>query len=115
MEYFSGYPTGSKKGVSCNIASFVGTGTIRKFVIGEANVAPTPPQSDNMRLLVGQAMEEGAMGISNMLIYAPDFFAKTDELVPLAKEASKYGGMYTSHIRSEGNQLFEGVQELISI
>jgi len=104
-----------KKGVSCNIASFVGTGTIRKYVIGEANVAPTPPQSDSMRVLVGQAMEEGAMGISNMLIYAPDFFAKTDELIPLAKEASKYGGMYTSHIRSEGNQLFEGVQELISI
>jgi N-acyl-D-amino-acid deacylase len=104
-----------KKGVSCNIASFVGTGTIRKYVIGEANVAPTPSQSDSMRVLVGQAMEEGAMGISNMLIYAPDFFAKTDELIPLAKEASKYGGMYTSHIRSEGNQLFEGVQELISI
>lgn len=68
-----------------------------------------------MRALVSEAMEEGAMGISNALIYPPDFFAKTDELVPLAKEASKYGGMYISHIRSEGNKLFESVRELISI
>jgi N-acyl-D-amino-acid deacylase len=104
-----------KKGVSCNIASFVGTGTIRKFVVGEGNVAPTPAQLDSMRVLVAEAMEEGAMGISNALIYPPDFFAKTDELIPLAKEASKYGGMYISHIRSEGNKLFESVQELISI
>jgi N-acyl-D-amino-acid deacylase len=104
-----------KKGVSCNIASFVGTGTIRMFVIGEDNVAPTATQMDSMRLLVAQAMEEGAMGITNALIYPPDFFAKTDELVPLAKEAAKYGGMFTSHIRSEGNKLFEAVQELISI
>jgi N-acyl-D-amino-acid deacylase len=104
-----------KKGVSCNIASFVGTGTIRMFVIGEDNVEPNAVQMDSMRLLVAQAMEEGAMGITNALIYPPDFFAKTDELVPLAKEAAKYGGMYTSHIRSEGNKLFEAVKELISI
>jgi N-acyl-D-amino-acid deacylase len=103
------------KGVSCNIASFVGTGTIRMYVVGEDNVAPTASQMDSMRLLVAQAMEEGAMGITNALIYPPDFFAKTDELVPLAREAAKYGGMYTSHIRSEGNKLFEAVQELISI
>ncbi|MDP9041219.1 MAG: D-aminoacylase, partial [Bacteroidota bacterium] len=68
-----------------------------------------------MRSLVGQAMEEGAMGITNALIYPPDFFAKKDELVSLAKEAAKYGGMYTSHIRSEGNKLFEGIQELIDV
>lgn len=104
-----------KKGVSCNIASFVGTGTLRTYVIGEDNVAPTPAQLDSMRILVGQAMEEGAMGITNALIYPPDFFAKTDELAPLAIEAAKYGGMYTSHIRSEGNHLFGAVQELISI
>ena len=104
-----------KKGVSCNIASFVGTGTVRMYVIGEDNVVPTPAQLDSMKLLIGQAMEEGAMGITNALIYPPDFFAKTDELVPLAKEASKYGGMYTSHIRSEGNKLFEAIQELIYI
>jgi len=104
-----------KKGISCNIASFVGTGTVRMYVIGEDNVVPTPAQLDSMKLLIGQAMEEGAMGITNALIYPPDFFAKTDELVPLAKEASKYGGMYTSHIRSEGNKLFEAIQELIYI
>ncbi len=104
-----------KKGISCNIASFVGTGTIRMYVIGEDDVAPTAAQLDSMKLLVGQAMEEGAMGITNALIYPPDFFAKTEELVPLAKEAAKYGGMYTSHIRSEGNKLFEAVRELISI
>jgi N-acyl-D-amino-acid deacylase len=104
-----------KKGISCNIASFVGTGTIRQYVVGEDDVATNPAQLDSMTLLVGQAMEEGAMGITNALIYPPDFFAKTDELVPLAKEAAKYGGMYTSHIRSEGSKLFEAVQELISI
>src|SRR5450432_16756 len=104
-----------KKGISCNIASFVGTGTIRQYVIGEDNIAPSPTQLNSMRILIGKAMEEGAMGITNALIYPPDFFAKTDELVPLAREASRYGGMYTSHIRSEGSKLFEAVQELISI
>jgi N-acyl-D-amino-acid deacylase len=104
-----------KKGISCNIASFVGTGTIRQYVIGEDNIAPSPTQLDSMRVLIGKAMEEGAMGITNALIYPPDFFAKTDELVPLAREASRYGGMYTSHIRSEGSKLFEAVKELIGI
>ncbi len=104
-----------KKGISCNIASFVGTGTVRQYVVGEDNVAPTVIQLDSMKLLIDQAMEEGAMGITNALIYPPDFFAKTAELVPLAKEAAKYGGMYTSHIRSEGSKLFEAIGELISI
>ncbi|HEX3768260.1 MAG TPA: D-aminoacylase, partial [Puia sp.] len=104
-----------KKGISCNIASFVGTGTIRQYVIGENNVAPNMAQLDSMKLLMDQAMEEGAMGITNALIYPPDFFAKTDELVPLAREAAKYDGMYTSHIRSEGSKLFEAIEELISI
>jgi N-acyl-D-amino-acid deacylase len=104
-----------KKGISCNIASFVGTGTLRRYVVGEDNISPTPAQEDSMRLLVAQAMEEGAMGITNALIYPPDFFAKTEELIPMAQEAAKYGGMYTSHIRSEGSKLFEAVQELISI
>jgi N-acyl-D-amino-acid deacylase len=104
-----------KKGISCNIASFVGTGTIRQYVIGEDNVAPSAAQLDSMKWLVDQAMEEGAMGITNALIYPPDFFAKTDELIPLASEAAKYGGMYTSHIRSEGSKLYEAVRELISI
>lgn len=104
-----------KKGISCNIASFVGTGNIREYVLGEGDVAPSPSQLDSMKLLVDEAMDQGAMGVTNALIYPPDFFAKTEELIPLAKEASKYGGMYISHMRSEGNKLFEAVQELIKI
>jgi N-acyl-D-amino-acid deacylase len=104
-----------KKGISPNIASFVGTGAVRQYVIGEDNVAPTPSQLDSMRLLIRQAMEEGALGVTNALIYPVDFFAKTDELIALSKEAAKYGGMYTSHMRSEGNKLLEAVEELITI
>ena len=104
-----------KKGVSPNIATFVGTGAVRQFVIGEDNVAPTPAQLDSMKAMVRQAMEEGALGVTNALIYPVDFFAKTDELIELSKEASKYGGMYTSHMRSEGNKFLEAVEELITI
>jgi len=104
-----------KKGISCNIASFVGTGTVRQYIIGEDDKAPTPSQLDSMKLLVREAMEEGALGVTNALIYPPDFFAKTDELIVLAKEASKYGGTYSSHIRSEGNKLLEAVEEIITI
>jgi N-acyl-D-amino-acid deacylase len=104
-----------KKGISPNIASFVGTGAVRQYVIGEANVAPTPVQLDSMKMLIRQAMEEGALGVTNALIYPVDFFAKTDELIALSKEASKYGGMYTSHMRSEGNKFLEALEELITI
>ena len=104
-----------KKGVSCNIASFVGAGQVREYVIGEDDRAPTPAELDSMKLLVDQAMQEGAMGISTSLIYPPDFFAKTDELIALSKEASKYHGLYISHMRSEGNKLLESVDELITI
>jgi N-acyl-D-amino-acid deacylase len=104
-----------KKGIAPNIASFVGSGAVRQYVIGEANIAPTPAQLDSMKLLVDQAMEEGALGLTNALIYPVDFFAKTDELIALAKEASKYGGTYSSHMRSEGNKFLEAVEELITI
>lgn len=104
-----------KKGIAVNISSFVGTGTVRQYVIGEANVAPTPQQLDTMKMLVDQAMEEGALGVTNALIYPPDFFAKTDELIALSKEASKYGGTYSSHMRSEGNRFVEAVKEIITI
>lgn len=104
-----------KKGIAPNIATFVGSGAVRLFVIGEANVAPTPAQLDSMKLLIGQAMQEGALGLTNALIYPVDFFAKTDELIALAKEASKYGGTYSSHMRSEGNHLLEAVEELMTI
>jgi N-acyl-D-amino-acid deacylase len=104
-----------KKGISPNIASFVGTGAVRQYVIGEDNVAPTASQLDSMKVLIRQAMEEGALGVTNALIYPVDFFAKTDELIALSKEAAKYGGTYSSHMRSEGNKLLEAVEELITI
>ncbi|MBI5856510.1 MAG: D-aminoacylase [Sphingobacteriales bacterium] len=104
-----------KKGISCNVASFVGATTIRDYVIGEDNRDPTPAEMDSMRLLVRQAMEEGALGVGTSLIYPPAFFAKTEELIELCKEASKYGGTYISHMRSEGNKFYEAVEELIRI
>ena len=104
-----------KKGISCNVASFVGATTLRLNVIGEDNRDPTPAEMDSMKLLVRQAMEEGAMGVGTSLIYPPAFFAKTSELIELCKEASKYGGSYISHMRSEGNKLHEAVEELITI
>ncbi len=104
-----------KKGVSCNVASFIGATTVRDYVIGEDNRAPTPAELDSMKALVRQAMEEGAMGVGSSLIYPPAFFAKTDELIELCKEASKYGGSYISHMRSEGNKFYEAVEELITI
>ena len=104
-----------KKGVSCNVASFVGATTIRMHVIGEDDRAPTPAELLFMKQLVKQAMEEGAMGVGTSLIYPPAFFAKTNELTELCKVASQYGGMYISHMRSEGNKLHEAVEELITI
>jgi N-acyl-D-amino-acid deacylase len=103
------------KGISCNIASFVGAGAVRQYVIGEDDKAPTQQQLDSMKILIDTAMREGALGVTCALIYPPDNFAKTDELVALAKEASKYGGTYISHIRSEGNQLIPAVNEIITI
>ena len=104
-----------KKGVSCNIASFVGATTIRMNVIGEDNRDPTPAELESMKGLVKQAMEEGAMGVGTSLIYPPAFFAKTNELIEMSKVASQYGGMYISHMRSEGDKLHEAVEELITI
>jgi len=104
-----------KKGIAPNIATFVGTGAVRQYVIGEDNVPPTSAQLDSMKALIRQAMEEGALGVTNALIYPVDFFAKTDELIALSKEAATYGGMYTSHMRSEGNKFLEALEELITI
>lgn len=104
-----------KKGISCNVASFIGATTVREFVIGEDDRDPTQVEMDSMKLLVKQAMEEGAMGVGSSLIYPPAFFAKTNELIELNTEASKYNGMYISHMRNEGNKLFEALNELIRI
>ncbi|MFZ0062475.1 MAG: D-aminoacylase [Pyrinomonadaceae bacterium] len=104
-----------KRGVSQNVASFVGATTIRQYVLGEADVQPTPAQLQEMRELVRQAMEEGALGIGSSLIYAPAFYARTEELIELCKVAARYKGKYISHMRSEGNKWVEAVEELIRI
>lgn len=104
-----------KRGTSPNVASFVGATTVRVHELGYADRAPSPAELDRMRALVGQAMEEGALGVGSSLIYAPAFYAKTDELIALAQEAGKYGGLYISHMRSEGNALLQAVDELIRI
>lgn len=104
-----------KKGISTNVASFVGATSIREYVIGEDNRKPTPEELDSMRLLVREAMEQGAMGVGSSLIYPPAFFASTEELIVLCTEAGKYGGSYISHMRSEGNRINESVAELIQI
>jgi len=104
-----------EKGVSPNVASFVGATTVRVNVLGYEDRAPNEEELERMRELVRQAMEEGAVGLGSSLIYAPAFFAETEELIELAKVAGEYGGMYISHLRSEGNRLLESVDELIQI
>jgi len=104
-----------KRGISCNIASYVGATTIRENIIGEDDRAPTATELESMKALVRQAMEEGALGIGSSLIYPPAFFAKTEELIELCKAAAPYGGGYISHMRSEGNNFIEAVHELITI
>jgi N-acyl-D-amino-acid deacylase len=103
------------KGISCNVASFVGATTVRRYIVGEDNREPTPAELESMRQLVAEAMKEGALGVGSSLIYPPAFFAKTDELVALCDEAGRYGGSYISHMRSEGTQLYEALEELITI
>ena len=104
-----------RRGISQNVASFIGASTLRENVIGLEDKPPTPEQLDRMRELVRREMEAGALGITTALIYPPAFFAKTEELIELCKVAAKYKGKYTVHMRSEGNQLIEGVQETMRI
>ncbi len=103
------------RGVSCNVASFIGASTIREYVIGFEDKQPTPEQLDEMRELVRKEMEAGALGIGTFLMYPPAFYAKTEELIELCKVAAKYQGKYISHMRSEGNRLLETFDELIRI
>ena len=104
-----------KKGVSPNVASFVGATTVRIHEVGFADREPTAEELDRMRALVRQAMREGALGVGSSLIYPPAFYAKTPELIELCKVAAEYGGMYISHMRSEGAKLLEAIDELITI
>jgi N-acyl-D-amino-acid deacylase len=104
-----------RRGVSTNVASFVGATTIREHVVGLEDRAATPEQIDRMRALVRQEMEAGALGIGSSLIYAPAFYASTEELIELCKVAAEYRGKYISHLRSEGARLLEALDELIRI
>ncbi|MEY8779753.1 amidohydrolase family protein [Allomuricauda sp. XS_ASV26] len=105
----------TNKGVSPNVASFVGATTLRIHTVGYEDRAPAPQELDNMKLMVGQAMEEGALGVGTSLIYAPAFYSSTEELIELSKVAAEYDGMYISHMRSEGPRLLESLDELIRI
>ncbi|NJB71386.1 N-acyl-D-amino-acid deacylase [Saonia flava] len=104
-----------EKGVSTNVTSFVGNGTLRRHVLGYDNRKPTPQELEQMKALLAKAMEEGAVGVSSSLLYAPSMHSDTEELIELSKVASAYDGMYISHIRSEGNELIESVDEVLSI
>src|SRR3954454_25142089 len=105
----------TNKGVTPNVASFVGATTVRVHELGEKDVDPTPAQLDRMRALVRQAMKDGALGVGSALIYSPATYAETPELTALVSEAGKCGGMYISHMRSEGNKLLEAIDELVTI
>ncbi|HKW31690.1 MAG TPA: D-alanyl-D-alanine carboxypeptidase/D-alanyl-D-alanine-endopeptidase [Candidatus Acidoferrum sp.] len=104
-----------KQGTPLNIGTYVGSAQIREAVIGDDDRAPTPAELDQMKTLVEQAMKDGALGISSALIYPPNIYAKTDELIALAQVASKYGGMYATHMRSEGASEMQALAEAIRI
>ena len=103
------------RGVSCNVASFVGPETVRVHEIGYEDRPPTSAELARMQALVRTAMREGALGVASSLIYAPGFYAKTAELIALCKVAAEYDGLYISHLRSEGNQFVEALDELLTI
>ena len=111
-EYLQGL---EKRGITPNIASFVSAGTVRVHELGEDNVAPDARQLERMKSLVREAMEEGALGLTSALIYAPFSFASTEELSSLAGESARCGGMYIVHMRSEGDRLLEAIDETIRI
>jgi dihydroorotase/N-acyl-D-amino-acid deacylase len=104
-----------KQGMGINLATYVGATQVRRVVLGDADVQPTPAQLEQMKTLVDQAMQQGAMGVSTSLEYAPAPYARTDELIVLAAEAAKYGGIYASHMRSEGDAEMASLDETIRI
>jgi len=104
-----------KQGTPLNIGTYVGSAQVREAVIGDDDRAPTPAELDQMKALVEQAMKDGALGVSSALIYPPNIYAKTDELIALAQVASKYGGLYATHMRSEGASEMPALAEAIRI
>jgi len=111
-EYFA---RAERQGISVNIASYVGSGQVRLDVMGNVNRVPATEELEKMKELVDQSMRDGAIGMASGLIYAPNMFAKTGELIGLAGEAAKYGGIYTTHIRGEGTNSVEAIREAIEI
>ncbi|MCJ7592967.1 MAG: D-aminoacylase [Woeseiaceae bacterium] len=103
------------RGISPNVASFIGAATPREYVIGYEDRPPTAEELDQMRALVRQAMQEGALGVASSLMYPPGLFADTDELIELSKVAAEYDGMYISHMRDEGAHMIEAIDELLTI
>ncbi|MEZ4795846.1 MAG: D-aminoacylase [Flavobacteriaceae bacterium] len=104
-----------RRGISPNVASFIGATTVRINHIGYEDRAPTDEEMESMKAMVREAMEDGALGVGSSLIYAPAFYSSTEELIELCKVASEYDGMYISHMRSEGNRLLESIDELMRI
>src|SRR5215470_9379188 len=104
-----------KQGIGINVADYVGTTTVRRMVLGDDDVQPTPAQLDQMKQLVRQAMLDGAVGMSTSLEYPPAPYAKTEELIALASEASRYGGIYATHMRSESTAILQSLDEVIRI
>lgn len=104
-----------RRGVAPNVASFIGATSVRIHELGYANRLPTMEELDRMKVLVKTAMEEGALGVGSSLIYAPANYSSTEELIELCKVAGEYGGMYITHMRSEGNNIFGAVDETIRI
>jgi dihydroorotase/N-acyl-D-amino-acid deacylase len=104
-----------KQGIGINFASYVGATEVRRMVLGDDNKQPTPAELDEMKALVRQAMQEGAVGVSTSLQYAPAPYATTEELIALASEAAKHGGIYATHMRSEGDTVMSALDEAIRI
>jgi len=104
-----------QRGVSCNVASFVGATTLRIHEIGYADRCPTPAELERMRALLRREMERGALGLGSSLIYAPACYADTAELVALCEVVAEFGGMYITHMRSEGERLLEAIDEVVTI
>jgi N-acyl-D-amino-acid deacylase len=111
-EYFARL---EKQGMGINLASYVGATTVRAIVLGEENKQPTPEQLEQMKALVRDAMKDGAVGVSTALEYAPAPYAKTDELIALATEAGKFGGIYSTHMRNESDSVLDAIDEALRI
>ena len=104
-----------KQGMGINLASYVGATQVRRMVLGDADVQPTPEQLEKMKALVREAMRDGAVGVSTSLEYAPAPYAKTEELIALASESSEFGGIYATHMRSEGDAVLSSIDEAVRI